>query len=229
MTEIPKLPVMGKLRQGLPTLLALMLLGGAAQSQIMRCTDAKTGEVTYTNGRCISGEAATQVKPAQSAEEIAQERADAAKARERSQAQINREETQRRKREEAERKEREAAEKAQAAAGGGSHLENSPACRQAHERYNAILAEASPDPATWGERSQAAQAQMEMSCLGATAYQQLQQTRALQPNAINRPQWGYGQTYPPAVRPVPSQPPAQIVNCNVFRCYDSRGGVHPIP
>ena len=77
---------------------------------------------------------------------------------------------------------------------------------------------------------QAAQAQMEMSCLGATAYQQLQQTRALQPNAINRPQWGYGypNRYPPA-RPTPSQPPAKIVNCNVFRCYDNRGGVHPIP
>ena len=197
------------------------------QAQIMRCTDAKTGEVTYTNGRCISGEASTQVKPAQSAEEIAQERAAAAKARELSQAQMSRDETQRRKREEAERKEREAAEKAQARA-GGSNLENSPACIQARQRYNTILAEANPDPATWGERSQAAQAQMEMSCLGATAYQQLQQTRALQPNAINRPQWGYGQTRPPVVRPLP-QPPAKIVNCNVFRCYDNRGGVHPIP
>ena len=137
-----------------------------------------------------------------------------------------RDDAQRRQREDAERKEREAAARAQA--GAGSNLENSPACRQARERYNAILAEADPDVSTWGERSQAAQAQMEMSCLGATAYQQLQQTRALQPNAINRPQWGYGQTRPPLVRPLP-QPPAKIVNCNVFRCYDNRGGVHPIP
>ena len=125
-------------------------------------------------------------------------------------------------------KEREAAERAQARA--VANLENTAACRQARERYNAILAEASPDPATWGERSQAAQAQMEMNCLGAAAYQQLQQSRALQPNAINRPQWGYGypNRYPPA-HPTPSQPPAKIVNCNVFRCYDNRGGVHPIP
>lgn len=229
MTENFNQPVMVKLRRGLPVLLGLMLLGlqGTTQAQIMRCTDAKTGEVTYTNGRCISGEAATQVKPAQSAEEIAQERAAAAKARELSQAQMSRDEAQRRKREEAERKEREAAEKAQARA--GSNLENSPACRQARERYNTILAEPNPDISTWGERSQAAQAQMEMSCLGATAYQQLQQSRALQPNAINRPQWGYGQTRPPVVvHPLP-QPPAKIVNCNVFRCYDNRGGVHPIP
>jgi len=196
-------------------LLGWVLIAGTAQAQVMRCVDAKTGEVTYTNGRCISGEMSTQIQAAQSAEEIAAERANASQARERSKAQMARDEAQRRQREEQERKEREAAEKAQARA--VANLENTPACRQARERYNAILAEASPDPATWGERSQAAQAQM-------------QQSRALQPNAINRPQWGYGypNRYPPA-RPTPSQPPAKIVNCNVFRCYDNRGGVHPIP
>ena len=217
---------MRKLPLGL--LLGWALIAGSAQAQVMRCVDAKTGEVTYTNGRCISGEMSTQIQAAQSAEEIAAERANASQARERSKAQMTRDDAQRRQREEQERKEREAAEKAQARA--VANLENTPACRQARERYNAILAEASPDPATWGERSQAAQAQMEMSCLGAAAYQQLQQSRALQPNAINRPQWGYGHPnrYPPA-RPTPSQPPAKIVNCNVFRCYDNRGGVHPIP
>ncbi|BDR10748.1 DUF4124 domain-containing protein [Comamonas thiooxydans] len=217
---------MRKLPLGL--LLGWALIAGSAQAQVMRCVDAKTGEVTYTNGRCISGEMSTQIQAAQSAEEIAAERANASQARERSKAQMARDDAQRRQREEQERKEREAADRAQARA--GANLENTPACRQARERYNAILAEASPDPATWGERSQAAQAQMEMSCLGAAAYQQLQQSRALQPNAINRPQWGYGHPnrYPPA-RPTPSQPPAKIVNCNVFRCYDNRGGVHPIP
>ena len=218
---------MRKLPLGL--LLGWVLIAGTAQAQVMRCVDAKTGEVTYTNGRCIPGEMSTQIQAAQSAEEIASERANASQARERSKAQMARDDAQRRQREEQERKEREAAERAQARA--GTNLENTPACRQARERYNAILAEASPDPATWGERSQAAQAQMEMSCLGAAAYQQLQQSRALQPNAINRPQWGYGYSpnrYPPA-RPTPSQPPAKIVNCNVFRCYDNRGGVHPIP
>lgn len=217
---------MRKLPLGL--LLGWALIAGSAQAQVMRCVDAKTGEVTYTNGRCISGEMSTQIQAAQSAEEIAAERVNASQARERSKAQMARDDAQRRQREEQERKEREAADRAQARA--GANLENTPACRQARERYNAILAEASPDPATWGERSQAAQAQMEMSCLGAAAYQQLQQSRALQPNAINRPQWDYGHPnrYPPA-RPTPSQPPAKIVNCNVFRCYDNRGGVHPIP
>lgn len=217
---------MRKLPLGL--LLGWALIACTAQAQVMRCVDAKTGEVTYTNGRCISGEMSTQIQAAQSAEEIAAERANASQARERSKAQMARDDAQRRQREEQERKEREAAERALART--GANLESTPACRQARERYNAILAEASPDPATWGERSQAAQAQMEMSCLGAAAYQQLQQSRALQPNAINRPQWGYGypNRYPPA-RPTPSQPPAKIVNCNVFRCYDNRGGVHPVP
>ena len=209
-------------------LLSLLAFTCGAHAQVMRCTDAKTGEVTYTNGRCISGEASAQIQAAQSPDEIAQERANANKAREASKAQIARDEAQRRQRDEQERKEREAAAKAQALAGG--NLENSAACQQAKARHNAILAEKNPDLATWGERSQAAQAQMEMSCLGATAYQQLQQTRALQPNAINRP-WdygsNYGHTYPPA-RPLPQQP-AQIINCNVFRCYDNRGGMHPIP
>lgn len=210
-------------------LLGLALVAGTAQAQVMRCIDAKTGEVTYTNGRCISGEMSTQIQAAQSAEELAAERANASKALERSKAEMARDEAQRRQREELERKEREAAERAQART--GANLENTAACRQARERYNTILAESNPDPATWGERSQAAQAQMEMNCLGAAAYQQLQQSRALQPNAINRPQWGYGRPphgYTPA-RPVPSQPPAKIVNCNVFRCYDNRGGVHPVP
>ena len=209
-------------------LLGLLAFACGAQAQVMRCTDAKTGEVTYTNGRCIAGEASAQIQAAQSPAEIAQERADANKAREASKAQIARDEAQWRQRDEKERKEREAAAKAQASSGGG--LENTAACQQAKARHNAILAESNPDLATWGERSQAAQAQMEMSCLGATAYQQLQQTRALQPNAINRP-WDYGYGYGhvrPPVQPLPQQP-AKIINCNVFRCYDNRGGVHPIP
>jgi hypothetical protein len=201
-----------------------LAIGAAAQAQVLRCTDARTGEVTYTNGRCIAGETAVQVQPASSPEQIAREHAQATAAIERSKAEMARDEAQRQereKREERERRQQLAAAKAQS---GG----NSPACRQARQRLDAILAETAPDPATWGERSQAAQQQMEMACLGPEAYGQLQQTRALQPNAINRPQYhprGWVHPTPPQA---PSQP-AQIVNCNVFRCYDNRGGVHPVP
>ena len=201
----------------------LLMLGvcASAQAQVLRCTDAKTGHVTYTNGSCISGESPAEVAPALSSEEIAKERAQAAAARERSQAQIAKDEARMRQREEQERKEQLALQKARAS----QSPSETATCRQARQRLDAILAEATPDALTWGERSQTAQAQMEMACLGPEAYRQLQQTRALQPNAINRPQWNHG--YP--VHPVRPQPPAKIVNCNVFRCYDNRGGVHPIP
>jgi hypothetical protein len=79
---------MRKLPLGL--LLGWVLIAGTAQAQVMRCVDAKTGEVTYTNGRCISGEMSTQIQAAQSAEEIAAERANASQARERSKAQMAR-------------------------------------------------------------------------------------------------------------------------------------------
>ena len=200
-----------------------LALGATAQAQVLRCTDAKTGEVTYTNGRCVSGEASVQVQPASSPEQIAREHAQAAAAIERSKAEMARDEAQRQEREKREERER----RQQLAAAKAQSGSNSPACRQARQRLDAILAETSPDPATWGERSQTAQQQMEMTCLGPEAYSQLQQTRALQPNAIHRPQY-----YPRGwVRPVPVQPsqPAQIVNCNVFRCYDNKGGVHPVP
>lgn len=229
-TALTQAPVTMKLCLGLPFLIAVLMLGSAAQAQVVRCTDAKTGEVTYTNGRCVGNESSTQIQAAQSAEEIAFERANASKALERSKSEIARDDALRRQREEQDRKEREAADKAQARA--NTNLENSAACRQARARHNAILAESNPDQSTWAQRSQAAQAQMEMSCLGAAGYQQLQQSRALQPNTINRPQWGYrhpSQGYYPPARPMPVPPPAPITNCNVFRCYDSRGGVHPIP
>lgn len=200
-----------------------LLISAAAQAQVMRCTDAKTGEVTYTNGRCISGEASVQVQQAPSPEQLAREHAQAAAAIERSKSEMARYEAQSQEREKREEQER----RQQLATARAQNGNNSLACRQARQRLDAILAEASPDPATWGDRSQAAQQQMEMTCLGPEAYNQLQQTRALQPNAINRPQY-----YPRGwTRPVPPQPsqPAQIVNCNVFRCYDNRGGVHPVP
>jgi hypothetical protein len=203
--------------------LAALLAGlsaSSASAQVIRCTDARTGRVTYTNGSCQQGENRVQVQEAPSPEDLERDRAQAAAAIERKNQRLAQEEAERRSR--SEQREREARERAQARqAQGGSA--DSPACLQARRRLDTILAESSPDPATWGSRSQAAQQQMEMACLGPQAYEQLQQTRALQPNAINRP-W----IVAPG-RPVPMPPSAPISHCNVFRCYDKNGGVHPIP
>lgn len=206
------------------TLAALMatLAAGTASAQVIRCTDAKTGRVTYTNSSCKDGERSVQVQAAPTAEELERDREQAAAAIERKNQQLAREESERRarlqqqEREERSRRERERDNTARQ--GGG----DSPACQQARRRLDSILAESDPDPATWGPRSQAAQQQMEMACLGPQAYEQLQQSRALQPNAINRP-WMVG-------RPIPTQPlppSAPISHCNVFRCYDNNGGIHP--
>lgn len=194
-----------------------------AQAQVVRCTDARTGSVTYTNGSCGAGENRVQVQEAPSAEELERDRSQAAAAIERKNQRLAQEESERRARQqqrESEARERARADQARQAQSGSG---DSPACQQARRRLDSILAEASPDPATWGSRSQAAQRQMEMACLGPQAYEQLQQSRTLQPNAINRP-W---LVTPP--RPQPQPPAAPITGCNVFRCYDRNGGVHPIP
>ena len=192
--------------------LVVALTAGPASAQVIRCTDAKTGRVTYTNSSCKDGENRVQVQEAPSPEELERERAQSAAAIERKNQQLTREEAERRAR--AQQQERE--NSAQRDSG------DSPACQQARRRLDTILAESNPDPATWGPRSQAAQQQMEMACLGPKAYEQLQQSRALQPNAINRP-WIVGRPVPP--QPLP--PSAPISHCNVFRCYDTNGGIHP--
>ena len=207
-------------------LIACILSGASphASAQVMRCTDTKTGEVTYTNGRCIDRETATQVQPAQSAQEIAQERDAAAKARQQSQAQMARDDAQRRQREDAERKEREAAARAQA--GAGSNLENSPACRQARvQRHSGggrprcfHLGRAQPGgPGTDGDELPGCHG------LSAVAADPCAATQCHQPPAMGL--W----SDPPAPGAPPATAARKIVNCNVFRCYDNRGGVHPIP
>ena len=51
-----------------------------AFSQVIRCTDAKTGQVTYTDGKCAAGAATHEVEAKRSAEEIEQERRSAEQA-----------------------------------------------------------------------------------------------------------------------------------------------------
>lgn len=200
--------------------LAATLGADTASAQVIRCTDAKTGRVTYTNSSCKDGENRVQVQEAPSPEELERDRAQSAAALERKNQQLEREEAERRTR--AQQQEREARNRRERENSAQRDGGDSPACQQARRRLDTILAEANPDPATWGPRSQAAQQQMEMACLGTKAYEQLQQSRALQPNAINRP-WIVGRPVPP--QPLP--PSAPISHCNVFRCYDTNGGVHP--
>lgn len=47
-----------------------VLLWGSAQAQVTRCTDARTGKVSYTDGLCNSGEAAREVAIRPGPEEV---------------------------------------------------------------------------------------------------------------------------------------------------------------
>lgn len=86
--------------------LVAALAAGSASAQVIRCTDAKTGRVTYTNSSCKDGENRVQVQEAPSPEELERERAQSAAAIERKNQQMAREEAERRTR--AQQQEREA-------------------------------------------------------------------------------------------------------------------------
>src|SRR5256885_509740 len=140
-----------------PMLATLMaaLIAGPASAQVIRCTDAKTGRVTYTNSSCEDGENRVQVQEAPSPEELERERAQSAAAIERKNQQLAREEAERRTR--AQQQEREARSRRERENSAQRDSGDSPACLQARRRLDTILAESNPDPATWGPRSQAAQ------------------------------------------------------------------------
>lgn len=184
MSQFHLSPFLKPLLPGL--LVTLLCLGTSAHAQVQRCTDLKSGRVTYTNGSCISGEASVQVQQAQTPQQIADERAKALAAVSRSQTEMAKNEQLR----EQQAREDNAAAQRQLAQTKSNQGPGSAACAQATQAYNAVLAEKDPDPDTWGNRGFAAQQKMEMSCMSAADYQQLQQARVLRPNAINRPWYG---------------------------------------
>ncbi|MBY0409382.1 MAG: DUF4124 domain-containing protein, partial [Burkholderiaceae bacterium] len=55
-------------------------MGLNAQAQVVRCTDAATGKVTYTDNNCPSSATALEVEARKTPEQIHQEREHAAQA-----------------------------------------------------------------------------------------------------------------------------------------------------
>ena len=65
-------------------LLVSVLFGCAAvQAQVVKCTDSRTGKVTYSDSGCSGSEVGQQVQARKSAQELADERAQAEAARQR--------------------------------------------------------------------------------------------------------------------------------------------------
>lgn len=211
----PRMPA--RLRHALGLVLtALWLCAAPAQGQVLRCTDARTGAVTYTDGACDSGRQAELVLPARSPEALAREREEAAKAIARKEQRL--------------REEAAAAALAPAPAAPPAPLPpgESARCADSRQQLQDLLNRPgrASSPA-YAEQLQAARQQIEIDCLGPKAYGELEQSRAQSavPSApvIVVPALRPQRPPPPQVQP----PRPQITHCNVFRCYDRNGNTYP--
>ena len=208
--------------------LAVPFLAGTAQAQVLRCTDPATGKVTYTDGNCGNGTAAREVEPRKSAEQIRQEREQAAEALERRHDRLQAEAEQEKRDEAREARERRTQPRREAAADPSQSAQCHNARRQLQE-VTSTLGRGMVDEAS---RLDNAQRQADQACLSPAAYLDAERSRANRPAyATPYPSPPYPYVSQPPVVVVPPQPvpprPAQITQCNVFRCYDRQGNVYP--
>ena len=219
-----------------------------AHAQVLRCTDARTGAVSYTDGTCRAGSKVQEVEPRRSSEDIERDRAQAAEALARKQQRLQNDlaaarlEADR----DAQRAQQQQQQNQQQAQQQRADPAGSPECTRARRQFEAVSVR--PGSGADDPRLQAAQQQMELVCLGAARYAELQRDRAArQPGVVVVPQTypaypGYSSypTYPgypghpvrpPHIRPPhpAPPPPPRFTQCNVFRCYDAQGRSYSRP
>lgn len=189
-----------------------------AAAQVLRCTDAATGRVTYTDGDCPQGAAQQQVQRRQSADEIGRERAQAAEALTRR----------------LERQQQEAALQAlrapleAASPARAPDPAASPDCQRARQALQQALAEASRGLYEDQMRASAAREQADLACLSPAEYARSRRNSSSPawPPAAVAPVIVVPPPHAHPVRPPPVRP-REITHCNVFRCYDRQGNVYP--
>ncbi len=192
-----------------------------ALGQVTRCTDAKTGQVTYTDGKCAAGSSGLEVEAKRSAEEIEQDRRAAERALELKQqrlqaekaaadAQVQRDVEQERRR------------AARAAAATPQPQDYSRSAECARSRRNLELVSSTLSGGTYDQqvRIDAAQRQMDLDCLGPQGYAELERARATQPHIVVTPP--RQPLYPP---PAPQKP--YLTHCGNFHCIDNTGARYP--
>lgn len=210
----------------------LSLVGTGLHAQVLRCTDVRTGKVTYTDSNCSVGQRTAEVEPQKTPQEIQAERTraeDALEAKEKRQsAQALVEERQR---------EREVREDEQQRRGRAQNTANqdygsSRSCTDARTNLASATANLARTPEEQATRIDAAQQQMDFACLGPDAYARAQASRAnrepgivvVQPPIFtNRPRPGW-QGRPD--RPLSSDRP-HIQECTSFTCTDTNGKRYP--
>ena len=193
------------------------LLCGAVQAQVVRCTDARTGKVTYTDGTCAGSATAREVEPRKSQEEIRQERAQAAEALERKQQRLELEVTATRL--EAEREALRQREQANHSPPRPSYA-HSPECQRSRRQWQDLNEAHIREPLVHHPALDAAQRQMDLDCLGPEGYAEVEKARALQrPSVVVVP--GGRPTY------IPPPPRPQLTHCTDFTCFDTQGKAYP--
>ena len=171
-----------------------------ASAQVVRCVDPVSNRVTYTDGECARGSAATEIERRRTSEEIAadQARADAAlRAKEE-----RREQALEKRRIEAQERALDAAATPTPLQRSSNDYANSYACQQSRERYAEASDEAAERIMGSRERAENAKRQMELDCMGPDAYSRLEASRPA-PTIVRQvdPYW-----YGPVVRPHPPRP-----------------------
>lgn len=202
--------------------LAALVLPWAAGAQVIRCTDPASGRVTYTDGECNQGQSRKEVAPKQSPEEIERQYEQAHEAlrlqRERQQAQ--------------------AAQEAAAPPAAPTQPVTRPPVVDPAQSAQCIQAQAALrgalalDPTRYdtNTRIHAAQESADVACLTPAEYARLRERTRRDAPVYGAP----GYTTPivvvpqrPPHRPHKSEPRPEMVQCNVFRCYDKNGKAYP--
>ena len=133
---------------------ALPLLG--AQAQVIRCTDAATGKVTYTDGKCASGSSEREVEARKTPQEIQQEREVAAEALARKQQRLQAEATA------AEAESRRNAARDHASPARTIDYARSPECARSRRNLDVVLSSATGGGYEQNLRVEAAQRQVDL-------------------------------------------------------------------
>lgn len=204
--------------------LVFLLAGQASHAQVIRCTDARSGKVTYTDGTCDAGQRSAQVQARKTEQELALERAQASEALEqkhkRQEAQADAEQRQ---------LEREALQAQRARSmerpAAPADYAQSPACGDARRALSAATGNLARTPEEQATRIDAAQQQMDFACLGPEGYARAQASRSSQAPVVvvQPPAWPI-RPRPP--RPEPLRGP-YIKECTSFTCTDSNGKRYP--
>jgi len=199
--------------QRLLLLCAAALWCAAAQAQVVRCTDASTGKVTYTDGSCTSGATAREVEARKTPDEIRQERAQAAEALERKQQRLDTEAAATRLQ-----AEREALRQRSTAATPAPRPDyaRSPECLRSRRQWQELNEAQTREPLVQNPALDAAQRQMDLDCLGPEGYAEMERARAAQRPPIIVVPNGRTSYIPQAPRP-------RLTHCSDFTCFDTEG------